>query len=166
MVLGQCLIHGRGEDLGDVALEAKAHGRVGIVFGGALVDDHVGNPALSDKQRNVGRGIDGEGGAEGYREAGGGSGMRGLFRRRRPRPEDQPAEEPAADTPAAERARRELERTLENKEAKPDEIKARLTALREAREKAKEELAKAKDSLREILTQRQEAQLVLYGILD
>ncbi len=49
---------------------------------------------------------------------------------------------------------------------KPEEIKARLKALREAREAAKDELVKAKDKLREILTQRQEAQLVLYGFLD
>ena len=98
------------------------------------------------------------------RETGsGGGGMRGLFGRRRPG--DAP-EEPAEGSPATERARRALEKTLENKEAKPEEIKARLKALREAREAAKDELVKAKDKLREILTQRQEAQLVLYGFLD
>ena len=93
---------------------------------------------------------------------GGGTSMRGLFGRRRP--DDTP--EPDAESPATERALRALEKTLENKEAKPEEIKAGLKALREARERAKDELIKAKDKLREILTQRQEAQLVLYGILD
>ena len=100
------------------------------------------------------------------REAGGSAGMRGLFRRRR-RPEDTPPpEQPGPETPATEKARLELEKTLDSKDAKPEEIKARLKALREAREKAKDELAKAKESLRELLTQRQEAQLVLFGILD
>lgn len=60
----------------------------------------------------------------------------------------------------------ELRKVLENKEAKSEEIKAKLTALREAREKAKQELAKAQQDLRKGLTARQEAQLVLMGLLD
>ncbi len=60
----------------------------------------------------------------------------------------------------------ELRTVLENKDAKPDEIKAKLTALREAREKAKEELAKAQQGLRQGLNLRQEAQLVLMGLLN
>jgi len=64
------------------------------------------------------------------------------------------------------KATQELRAVLDNKAATADEIKAKLTALREAREKAKQELAKAKDDLRAALTQRQEAQLVLMGILD
>lgn len=60
----------------------------------------------------------------------------------------------------------ELRKVLENKDAKSEEIKAKLTALREAREKAKKELAKAQQELRTGLTARQEAQLVLMGWLD
>jgi len=60
----------------------------------------------------------------------------------------------------------ELRKVLENKDAKSEEIKAKLTALREAREKAKQELAKAQQDLRKGLTARQEAQLVLMGLLD
>ena len=60
----------------------------------------------------------------------------------------------------------ELRKVLENKEAKSEEIKTKLTALRDAREKAKQELAKAQQELRKGLTARQEAQLVLMGLLD
>jgi hypothetical protein len=60
----------------------------------------------------------------------------------------------------------ELRTLLDNKDAKPDEIKAKLTALREAREKAKVELAKAQQELRQGLSLRQEAQLVLMGWLN
>lgn len=65
-----------------------------------------------------------------------------------------------------EKAVQELQTTLDNTEAKPEEIKAKLTALREAREKAKQELAEAQEALREVVTLRQEAQLVLMGLLD
>jgi hypothetical protein len=60
----------------------------------------------------------------------------------------------------------ELRKVLENKDAKSDEIKAKLAALREAREKTKQELAKAQQDLRGGLTIRQEAQLALMGLLD
>lgn len=100
------------------------------------------------------------------RQTTGGGGMRSLFRRdRRPGPEPAPAQ-PERQVSDAEKKAEELTKILENKEAKPEEIKAKLTALREAREKAKDELAKARASLRELLTQRQEAKLVLFGILD
>jgi hypothetical protein len=59
-----------------------------------------------------------------------------------------------------------LQTTLGNTEATADDIKAKLTAYRAAREKAKQELAKAQQDLRQVLTLRQEAQLVLMGMLD
>ena len=55
---------------------------------------------------------------------------------------------------------------MEKDEAKRKEIKSKLTVLRKAREKAKRELAKAQKELSELLTVRQEAQLVLMGLLD
>jgi len=52
------------------------------------------------------------------------------------------------------------------KEAAADQIKAKLTALRAAQSGAAQELAKARQSLRQLLTLRQEAVLVLNGLLD
>jgi Spy/CpxP family protein refolding chaperone len=63
-------------------------------------------------------------------------------------------------------ASKALADTLDNKDAKPDEIKAKLTALRDARAKAREELTKARKDLTDLLTQRQEAVLVQFGILE
>jgi hypothetical protein len=70
--------------------------------------------------------------------------------------------EPTAVDTAAEA----LQTTLSNTEATPEDIKAKLTAFRSAKEKAKQELAKAQQDLRQVLTLRQEAQLVLMGMLD
>jgi len=71
---------------------------------------------------------------------------------------------------AVETARKDLQKILDNKDAKPDEVKKALTAYRDARDKAKQdakaELEKAQKDLREILTQRQEAYLVTRGLLD
>ncbi len=76
-----------------------------------------------------------------------------------------PQQDPATMTPV-EKAQEQLRTTLENQSASPDEIKKNLTALREAREKAKQELAAAQQELRQILTVRQEAQLVMMGQLQ
>lgn len=59
-----------------------------------------------------------------------------------------------------------LRTALDNKETKNDELAQKMTALRTAREKARTDLAKAQTELRELLTPRQEAQMVLQGILD
>ena len=59
-----------------------------------------------------------------------------------------------------------LQTTLENTSATPDTIKQQLTQLRAAKEKAKQDLAKAQQDLRQVLTLRQEAILVLMGLLD
>lgn len=87
--------------------------------------------------------------------------MAGFARRGRP----QEGEATGQQT-QVEKAQQELRTVLENKEAKPEEIKQKLTALREAMEKAKQELAKAQQELREILSVRQEAQMVLMGLLN
>lgn len=67
---------------------------------------------------------------------------------------------------AVEKAMEALSTTLENSSASADTIKTQLTALRAARVKAQQELATAQQSLREILNVRQEAQLVLSGMLN
>jgi hypothetical protein len=66
----------------------------------------------------------------------------------------------------AQQASRDLNTTLENKNATAEEIAAKLKALREARAKAKESLAAAQKDLKEVLTQRQEAVLVEMGMLE
>jgi DNA repair exonuclease SbcCD ATPase subunit len=60
----------------------------------------------------------------------------------------------------------ELRELLRDKGVAPDQIKAKLAALRAAKEKAAQELARAKQDLRQLLTLRQEATLVLNGLLD
>jgi chromosome segregation ATPase len=60
----------------------------------------------------------------------------------------------------------ELSELLRNQEATTDRIKAGLSALRAAKERARQELATAQQNLRQILTLRQEALLVLNGLLD
>ena len=67
---------------------------------------------------------------------------------------------------AVAKAQAELRTVLDNKDSKPEEIKSKLTALRDAREKAKADVASAQKELRELLTQRQEAVLVNMGFLD
>jgi hypothetical protein len=61
---------------------------------------------------------------------------------------------------------RDLQASLDNKEAKPEELKAKLAALREAKQKAKADLTKAQEELRELLTLRQEAVLVMMNTLE
>ncbi len=79
--------------------------------------------------------------------------------------EGQTAQTAREQTPM-EKITEALRTALEDKTTKPNEIKEKLTALREAREKARQELAKAQQQLQEVLTSRQEAQLVLMGMLN
>ena len=75
------------------------------------------------------------------------------------------AKDAASQTPV-EKATSDLRTTLENQSASADEIKGKLAALRQAREKARADLVAAQKELRELLTQRQEATLVLMGTLE
>ncbi len=65
-----------------------------------------------------------------------------------------------------EQRSRELRELLRDEKVEAGQIKARLTALRAAKERTVQELIKARQSLRQILTLRQEAILVLNGLLD
>jgi len=67
---------------------------------------------------------------------------------------------------ATEKASRELRDVLDKKESTTEEVTAKLTAFREAREKAKQTLASAQKELKDILSPRQEAVLVSMGMLD
>jgi hypothetical protein len=74
----------------------------------------------------------------------------------------------ATDQPQSpvEQKATDLKTALDNKDAKPEDIKAKLDALRDARTKTKEELTVAQTDLKGLLTQRQEAVLVEFGILE
>jgi chromosome segregation ATPase len=72
----------------------------------------------------------------------------------------------AADQTPLEKAQAQLRTTLENTSATPEQVKKDLTALREAKEKAKQELAAAQKELQKVVTVKQEANLVLMGLLD
>lgn len=63
-------------------------------------------------------------------------------------------------------AARSLNETLQNESASADEIQQKLTAYREARTQAEEKLKAAREDLKGVLNERQEAFLVLRSILE
>lgn len=67
---------------------------------------------------------------------------------------------------ALEKATEQLNTLLEDSSATPEKIKEQLTAVRTAKENAKKELVTAQKALQAKVTVRQEAQLVLMGMLD
>lgn len=77
----------------------------------------------------------------------------------------QPAASAQPDS-AVRTASDDLRKTLDNKDSKPEEIKAKLDALRDAKTKAKADLTAAQTDLKGVLTQRQEAVLVEAGLLE
>jgi hypothetical protein len=97
-----------------------------------------------------------------------GMGMRGAGRGRGGDQGGGPPGSPAAQQPQTplQKAEAALQETLANASAANADITAKLTALRDAREKVKQELAVAQDELRKVITLRQEAQLVLMGLLN
>ena len=76
-----------------------------------------------------------------------------------------PAEEGESPSKVAA-AQRELRTTLDEKNAAADQIAKKVTTLREARAKAREELQAVQKELKGQVTPRQEAVLVLHGLLD
>ena len=64
------------------------------------------------------------------------------------------------------KATQELQTVVEDKDAKPEDVKAKLEAYRAARTAAKAELTKAQDDLKGVLTAKQEAAMVEDGLLD
>lgn len=115
-----------------------------------------------------GRGMFGMFGPRGMRSQRGGQGAsqgQGPGGQQGNRPARFPGDENREPT-AVEKAQETLSATLENASASPDIIKEQLTTLRAARVKAQQELAAAQQDLRQILTLRQEAVLVLSGMLN
>jgi hypothetical protein len=60
----------------------------------------------------------------------------------------------------------ELQKALDDKNSTPEAVKAALQAFREAREKSRKELADAQKELAGVCNERQQAFLVLSGILE
>ena len=73
---------------------------------------------------------------------------------------------PDAAPSDVQKAASDLYETLSNTSASPSEIKVKFAAFTAAKTKAKANLAKAQEDLRSVLTSRQEAQLVLLGMLE
>ncbi|MDD5350595.1 MAG: hypothetical protein PHQ12_10325 [Chthoniobacteraceae bacterium] len=96
--------------------------------------------------------------AFGGRRGGNRGGDRGGDRGARPGG-DRPAPAVSPETEA-------LKTALETEGTAPADIKAKLEALRASRKKAAAELDQAREDLRKVLTLRQEAALVTFGILE
>ncbi len=79
-----------------------------------------------------------------------------------------PGADAAAQQPTSEIGKliQALKTTLDNSKSTPEEIKASLSAVREAKKKSEQDLAKAREELVKALTPRQEARLVQLGIID
>jgi hypothetical protein len=73
---------------------------------------------------------------------------------------------PTTQPSAAAAALQDLRGTLNDQNASADTIKEKLQVLRDARAKAKMDLAAAQQDLKSLLTQRQEAVLVMMGVLE
>ncbi len=98
---------------------------------------------------------------------GGARGMMRMFGRGRRGRGDRPQEQNAqTSTDPVEKAADELQQTLDKEAPSTAEIKAKLQALRGAKEKNKQKLAAAQQKLREVLTLKQEAMLVMMGMLE
>jgi len=88
------------------------------------------------------------------------------FGRRRPQ-ENAGGNPPAPDaTPDVGTKTQELQALLDNKDTDTKALQDKLKDLRDLRDKTKVDLKKAQDDLRELLTPRQEAQLVLMGLIE
>lgn len=81
-------------------------------------------------------------------------------------PRYQSARGPGLSSSPVDQRTRALREVLADKEAASEKIKTALSALRAAKEQARQELVKARQDLRQIMTLRQEAVLVLNGLLD
>jgi hypothetical protein len=108
-----------------------------------------------EKVMQLKREVNGPGMFGGRRGGGGGFGGAGG-----------PGGDPNQTPSAVQQATKDLQETLDDANATPADIKTKLDALRDARGKAMDDLVKAQQDLSDVLTQRQEAVLVMMGILD
>ena len=73
---------------------------------------------------------------------------------------------PTTQPSEVQTAMQDLSTTLDDPNASPDTIKTKLDAVRQAKAKARQDLIVAQQDLKSVLTQRQEAVMVLNGFLD
>lgn len=73
---------------------------------------------------------------------------------------------PAQPQSAVAAASEDLRKAVADKGTSPEDLAKKIATLREAKEKAKADLAAAQKELRELLSARQEAVLITNGILD
>jgi hypothetical protein len=106
----------------------------------------------------------GMGGMFGRGQFGGPGGGRGQPGGAAPQPPQ--GAQPTAPQSAVSKAAEDLRTTLGDQNSTVAQVKEKLTAYRAEREKAREELSKAQEDLRSVLSVKQEAQLVLMGSLD
>jgi hypothetical protein len=97
------------------------------------------------------------------RDASAGKEPKGPRPPRPERPADNPSDRPTPEVQARSRA---LNAALFDPSLPAAEIKARVAAVRDARAKVRQDLARAQDELRELLTYRQEATLIIMGVLE
>lgn len=95
-----------------------------------------------------------------------GGGMSFMFGRSSSRDRGGDRGSSSSSDSAVARASADLRSALEDKSISADEIAKRLANYRQAKEQAKQDLVKAQSDLKELLSQRQEAQLVMMGMLD
>jgi hypothetical protein len=98
--------------------------------------------------------------AGGFQLQAGGSGPGGTFQSLSGR---QDSDGPMSD---GEVLCEEIQRLLDDPQATPEQVSQKLDALRMEREKARKQWAAAQQQLREVLDFRQQAKLVLMGLLD
>ena len=151
---------GRGGNFDPTQMRANMMDRIKTELGATDEEWTAIQPRLSrvlDAQRDAragGRGAfgGGFGGRRGQGGAGGG-GAAGAT----------PSTQPVS---AVAKAQADLKAAIDNKDTPPAELASKLATLRDAKEKAKSDLVTAQKSLKELLTQRQEAILVNMGMLD
>jgi hypothetical protein len=91
-------------------------------------------------------------------------GMRGMFGSRRGSENEQPT--PPTPTTDIGKKAAELQKLLADEKSSPAAIKAALKDVRDTRQKVKTDIAAAQNDLRDVVNVRQEAELVLIGILE
>jgi hypothetical protein len=96
----------------------------------------------------------------GFQYQAGGSGPGGTFQSI---PGRQDSDGPISD---GEILCEEIQKLLDDPQATPEQVKPKLDALRQEREKARRQWVAAQQQLREVLDYRQQARLVLMGLLD
>jgi hypothetical protein len=146
---------GRGGDFDPAQFRERIMQRYKEELGASDEDWKVIQPKLEKVMAVQRDARSGGGGFGGFGGPGGGRGGRG----------GDAAGAEREQTPVA-KASSELRTALQSKDTPADDIAKRLEAFRAARAKAREDLAAAQKELKEVLTGRQEAQLVVAGMLE